>query len=419
MNSKPKIIIFSQVYPFPLISGQNQRIANTLNGLKEYGFHITFFTVGRKEEIERIKDKLKELCDEVILLESKYLKNLFTKWSHKIIGIFYTLVTGNKFSNYLISNVELTPNRVEEHLKNNKYDFALFEYWHTHKLVPLLRNKNIPCVIDIHNILWRNWEFYLNLRAKLPNRWEPMLPGFIKRKMVKQYRLNELNAYLKYDCLITLGAEEVDYLSAQGIANHKLLKMPMGISLDKWNYCWSCNDKNKKIVYYGSLNNPYNVKDVLFLYHQFMPKIWSEFENAELWLVGSNPTQEVRKLTQNPKVTVTGFVDDLSDVLKDKHIMVMPFSGASGFRSRLIEVMALGLPILTSKEVVKQMDIKEYDKFLLAKDNQQLSVLALKLLNDEKILMDQSLSGRKFVEQQYSFDATYGRLPDYLLKMRK
>ena len=26
---------------------------------------------------------------------------------------------------------------------------------------------------------------------------------------------------------------------------------------------------------------------------------------------------------------------------------------------------------------------------------------------------------RKFVEQQYSFDATYGTLPDYLLKMRK
>ena len=76
MNSKPKIIIFSQVYPFPLISGQNQRIANTLNGLKDYGFHITFFTVGRKEEIERIKDKLKELCDEVIVLESKYFKNL-------------------------------------------------------------------------------------------------------------------------------------------------------------------------------------------------------------------------------------------------------------------------------------------------------------------------------------------------------
>ena len=97
----------------------------------------------------------------------------------------------------------------------------------------------------------------------------------------------------------------------------------------------------------------------------------------------------------------------------------MPFSGASGFRSRLIEVMALGLPILTSKELVKQMDIKEHDKFLLAKDNQQLSGLALKLLNDEKILMDQSLSGRKFVEQQYSFDATYGTLPDYLLKMRK
>ncbi len=419
MNPKHKIIIFSQVYPFPLISGQNQRIANTLYGLKKYGFDITFFTVGKKEEMELIKDQLKELCDDVIILESKYVKSLFTKWFHKIISIFYTLITGNKFSNYLISNVELTPSRVEQHLLNNKFDFALFEYWHTYKLVPFLRNKQIPCVIDIHNILWRNWEFYLNLKAKLPTRWEPILPGFIKSRLVEKYRLNELNAYRKYDCLITLGAEEIDYLSAQGIAKHKLFKMPMGISLDKWNYSWSCNDKNKKIVYYGGLSNPYNIKDVLFLYHQFMPKIWSEFANAELWLVGSKPSQEVKKLTQNPRIIVTGFVDDLSTVLKDKHLMVMPWSGASGFRSRLIEVMALGLPIITTKDLVKQMDIEEHDKFLLAEDNQHLIGLALKLLNNKKILINQSISGRKFVEQQYSFEATYGALPNHLLKMRK
>ena len=59
MNSKLKIIIFSQVYPFPLISGQNQRIANTLNGLKDYGFHITFFTVSRKRRNRGIKINLK------------------------------------------------------------------------------------------------------------------------------------------------------------------------------------------------------------------------------------------------------------------------------------------------------------------------------------------------------------------------
>ena len=79
MNPKPKIIIFSQVYPFPLVSGQNQRIANTLHALKEYGFDITFFTVGKKEEMKPIKDELKELCNDVIILESKYVKSFFTK----------------------------------------------------------------------------------------------------------------------------------------------------------------------------------------------------------------------------------------------------------------------------------------------------------------------------------------------------
>mgnify|MGYP006084884329 CR=1 FL=1 len=419
MNSRPKIIVFSQVYPFPLVSGQNQRIANTLTGLKSKGFHITFFTFGKSEEVQFIKNKLLEYCDDSIVLSSLYNKNTIRKWFHKISGITYTLITGKKFSNYIIEKVEFNFSRVSKRLPKGKFDFALFEYWHSYNLIPLMKRNNTPCIIDIHNILWRNWEFYLTLKTNFPSRWEPILPNFIKNRLVRKYKESELKAYSNYDCLITLGSEEIEYLIESGIKKNKLFKMPMGISLKKWDYVWSHNNDNKKIVYYGGLSNPYNLKDVLFLYHHFMPIIWSKFKNAELWLVGSNPAKEIKDLTKNSKVVVTGFVDNINDVLKDKDLMVMPWSGASGFRSRLIEVMALGLPVLTTKTLVKQMDIREHDKFILANNNQDLSQLALKLLNDKEIMNNQSLSGRKFVEQLYSFKATYGALPNHLLSKIK
>ena len=419
MKLKPKIIVFSQVYPFPLVSGQNQRVANTLIGLKSKGFHITFFTFGKSQEIQSIKDKLLEYCDDSIVLRSIYNRNIIRKWFHKISGMFYTLLTGKKFSNYIIEKVEFSFSRVSRNLPKRKFDFALFEYWHSYNLIPLMKKENIPCIIDIHNILWRNWEFYLTLKTKFPSRWEPILPNIIKDRLVMKYKKNELSAYSNYDCLITLGSEEIDYLMENGIEKNKLFRMPMGISLKKWEYVWSYNNLKKKIVYYGGLSNPYNLKDVLFLYNYFMPIIWSKFKNAELWLVGSNPSKEVQALTDNSKVIVTGFVDDINDVLKDKDLMVMPWSGASGFRSRLIEVMALGLPVLTTKTLVKQMDIGEHDKFILADNNQDLSQLALKMLNNKKIMKNQSLSGRKLVEQLYSFEATYGALPYHLLSKIK
>ena len=360
-----------------------------------------------------------KFCDESIVLHSIYNDNFFAKYYHKIVGIFYTLITGKKFSNYLIENVELSYSRVKNNLPNNKFEFALFEYWHSYKILPIMKDQNIPCVIDIHNILWRNWEFYLSLKVQLPNRWEPMLPNFIKNSLVEKYKKNELDAYSKYDYLITLGAEESDYLIRHNIDKDKLFQMPMGISLKKWEYVWNSNNANKKIVYYGGLSNPYNIKDVLYLCNHFMPVIWSKYKEAELWLVGSNPSNEIRRLTDNPRVKVTGFVEEISEVLKDKHLMVMPWSGASGFRSRLIEVMALGLPVLTTKDLVKQMDIKESDKFILADDNSQLSDLALTLFSDNKTLYAQSLSGRDLVEKLYSFKATYGALADYILSKIK
>ena len=54
-----------------------------------------------------------------------------------------------------------------------------------------------------------------------------------------------INAYLKYDCLITLGAEELIIYQRRVLQSIDYL-VPMGISLDKWNY-WSCDEKIKKL----------------------------------------------------------------------------------------------------------------------------------------------------------------------------
>ena len=36
-------------------------------------------------------------------------------------------------------------------------DGALFEYWHAVDLIPLLQQRGVACILDMHNILWQSY----------------------------------------------------------------------------------------------------------------------------------------------------------------------------------------------------------------------------------------------------------------------
>jgi glycosyltransferase involved in cell wall biosynthesis len=142
-----------------------------------------------------------------------------------------------------------------------------------------------------------------------------------------------------------------------------------------------------------------------------MPLVWKEMAEVEFWIVGSNPPSDLRALSNHDRrVMVTGFVPQVQDVLKTMTTVLCPWRGTYGFRSRLVEVMALGVPVIASPDAVHGMDMTEGEGIFLRERPAEMALVALQILRDPALAQQQSHRARRQIEQRYGYQTTYQRL---------
>jgi glycosyltransferase involved in cell wall biosynthesis len=412
MNDKPRLLVLSHVLPFPRSTGQQQRVFYTLQAARE-AFHVTFATPVRVGDVEKVREELSTVCDESILLPSRYSRSKAEKALHRTAGTFYAFGTGLKLSNYVIGRLEFSPARVAFHLTPNSFDCVLFEYWHAASSVAVFREKGIPCVLDMHDILWQSYTQQLNAKSGLPGWW--------KRWAVSKYQAREECAWKQFDGVIAINREEMRYVEPRVPETTAVFYAPMGTDLTLWPYSWEPSQVIR-VAYYGGFSTYHNQQAALKCLKHIMPRIWHRFPEAELWLVGSNPPESIRALSVDPRVKVTGYVENVQQILRTMSAVICPWTGTYGFRSRLVEVMALGVPLVTSPDAVWGMELEDGKGLLLGKDENELATQALRLLDDSHFANEQSLLARQQVERVFSIDNTYGRLArelnDWLLTQK-
>ena len=131
---------------------------------------------------------------------------------------------------------------------------------------------------------------------------------------------------------------------------------------------------------------------------------------TEFWIVGSDPPPDFLKFQCDPRVKVTGFLDHPQECLSQATAVLCPWSGKYGFRSRLIEVMALGTPVIASVDAAYGMGLRDEHGFFSCSSDEQMAKCALAMIHNSDFAHAQSRLARQQVEDLYSFESSYGRL---------
>ena len=82
----------------------------------------------RHEQEQALRDRLRTLCDEVVLLPSAFRRTRASQLFHQAAGSLYAAGTGLKRSNYALGRVEFHPARIETLLGTQRFDCVLYEY---------------------------------------------------------------------------------------------------------------------------------------------------------------------------------------------------------------------------------------------------------------------------------------------------
>jgi glycosyltransferase involved in cell wall biosynthesis len=132
--------------------------------------------------------------------------------------------------------------------------------------------------------------------------------------------------------------------------------------------------------------------------------------------VGSSPPKAIQRLAADPRVEVTGYVEDLRPYIRRAQVMLSPMVYSVGIQNKVLEAMALGTPVVVAGQAAASLEAEHGRELFVAGSPQQFADYALQLMNDEQLREQLSQHGRAYVEQHHDWSVLTERLVDLYRK---
>jgi sugar transferase (PEP-CTERM/EpsH1 system associated) len=170
------------------------------------------------------------------------------------------------------------------------------------------------------------------------------------------------------------------------------------------------------LVVSGKMSYHANVTMVLHLAREILPLIWQQNDKVRLWVVGKDPAPALQALAEDPRITVTGMVDDLRPYLRQAAVAVAPLPYGAGAQNKVLEAMACAAPVVCTPNAVAALDVQPDREVILARQPAEFAQAVLSLLAQPARCEAVGMAGRRYVEVQHHWPTIANRLVDVYQK---
>ena len=161
------------------------------------------------------------------------------------------------------------------------------------------------------------------------------------------------------------------------------------------------------LVFTGAMDYWPNVDAVGWFAEAAWPSIRRQVPNARFFIVGMRPTPEVSRLAEQPGITVTGAVPDVRPYLAHAHAAVLPLRIARGIQNKVLEAMAMRLPIIGTAGALTGIAPCAGFEPIISESADTLADSASRLLQQPRRA---DSAARECVLQRYNWDANLQRI---------
>jgi polysaccharide biosynthesis protein PslH len=201
--------------------------------------------------------------------------------------------------------------------------------------------------------------------------------------------------------------------------------LPNGVDLD---YFLPGNGLREPatLVITGKMSYHANVAAVLGFVKDVMPRIWATLPEVHLWIVGKDPSRQIRELGTpwraeetgyrsqtgpgDPRIRITGTVKDLRPFLQKATLAVAPIQYGAGIQNKVLEALSCGTPVVTTPKAMEGITARAGEELLVAAPGAPLAEAVISLLQDTEKQRRLRRAGRDFVERNHNWVSTTTRL---------
>ena len=158
------------------------------------------------------------------------------------------------------------------------------------------------------------------------------------------------------------------------------------------------------LVFSGKMSFHANVAGVQTFVERILPLIWQRRPEVQLIIAGSAPPKAVRRLAQDPRIVVTGYVPDLRPYIAQAAVAISPLPYAVGIQNKILEAMAMGTPVVASPGAAAGLEVVNEQDLLIADGPEAFAASVLRLLDDQTLWQRLSEQGLAYITLHHDWE---------------
>jgi glycosyltransferase involved in cell wall biosynthesis len=291
-------------------------------------------------------------------------------------------------------------------LRFRQFDTVQVEGVHLMEYLPIIQGApgSPAIIVDWHNIeseiMWRyakttrNWakKIAAGRTAKLIERAEGRLLETCATHTVtsERERRKLLARYPGANIRVIPNGVDVGYYSGKGIA-HACSRSGQ-------------HESNPTILFVGSMDYHANIDAVIWFSRTVWPEIARNHPDLQFTIVGRDPAPEVRAL-ESDRIHVTGTVEDVRPFYASALAAIAPIRSGSGTRLKILEAMAAGVPVVSTRLGAEGIEVEDGVHLLLADTGSEIAAAVHRIASSEEMRSRLSQAARGLVRGVYDWSA--------------
>jgi glycosyltransferase involved in cell wall biosynthesis len=282
-------------------------------------------------------------------------------------------------------------------LRNRRYEVTVVEHFWCAPYWEQVAPVSARTVLNLHNI-----ESVLHKRCALTESGPPALAHDIFRQAARDL---ESQWFPHYDLLLT--SSESDAQFARTISpSSKIVVYP--------NSCPFVTRpdiaERELVVFSGNLEYHPNVSAVRYFRNEIWPVLRDRWPSLVWRLVGKNP-QAVRNHTNgDPRIEVSGPVENAIEELASARVVVAPLLAGSGTRLKVIEAWAAARAVVATTIGVEGLPARHGENLLIADDARNFADAVSLLLTSPGLRTQIGETGRSLFESDFTWERAWQNL---------
>ncbi len=298
-------------------------------------------------------------------------------------------------------------NKVQQLIEEENIDVAYC--YHLRSGQYLSTTLRCPRVLDLKPVQ------SLNLR-RMKNHVTNPLKRLIYQLEYKRTRKYEPELIDKFDqCLVISDTDLKEVDPTSSLKN--IMINPHGLDTEQFAPSENSVKEPGSIIFSGKMNYDPNIDAAIFFCKEIFPLIQTRVPDVKLYIVGIDPTPEIKALANDPAIIVTGWVEDIREYMSRVQVAIDPLRIGAGLQNKVLENMSMGIPMVVTSIANEGIKAKHAEHLLVADTPADFAEQTIRLLDDSELRDRLGGMARTFITNNWTWEKHFQDLEHLFFRL--